>query len=146
MGYWPGNDFHRRHGKLTIGLFDPANEQLVWRGAASKTLNISKNPDKNYRSLEKAMAKLFRNYPQERVSGNGKAGSTTTQGKSQHETRCSDGMVCLAVAAFAAIYLRATEMLTHVIVEGLSEILSLLNAQFREIHENLLDTGVHKFK
>ena len=50
-------------GKLTIGLFDPASKQLVWRGAASKTLNISKDPDKNYRTLEKAMAKLFRNYP-----------------------------------------------------------------------------------
>ena len=50
-------------GKLTIGLFDPATKQLVWRGAASKTLNISKDPDKNYRTLEKAMAKLFRNYP-----------------------------------------------------------------------------------
>jgi hypothetical protein len=50
-------------GKLTIGLFDPARKQLVWRGAASKTLNISKDPDKNYRTLEKAMAKLFRNYP-----------------------------------------------------------------------------------
>jgi hypothetical protein len=50
-------------GKLTIGLFDPASRQLVWRGAASKTLNISKDPDKNYRTLEKAMAKLFRNYP-----------------------------------------------------------------------------------
>jgi hypothetical protein len=50
-------------GKLTIGLFDPASKQLVWRGAASKTLSISKDPDKNYRSLEKAMAKLFRNYP-----------------------------------------------------------------------------------
>jgi len=50
-------------GKLTIGLFDPAAKQLVWRGAASKTLNISKDPDKNYRTLEKAMAKLFRNYP-----------------------------------------------------------------------------------
>ena len=50
-------------GKLTIGLFDPATKQLVWRGAASKTLNISKDPDKNYRNLEKAMAKLFRNYP-----------------------------------------------------------------------------------
>jgi hypothetical protein len=50
-------------GKLTIGLFDPASKQLVWRGAASKTLNISKDPDKNYRNLEKAMAKLFRNYP-----------------------------------------------------------------------------------
>ena len=41
-------------GKLTIGLFDPASKQLVWRGAASKTLNISKDPDKNYRNLEKA--------------------------------------------------------------------------------------------
>jgi hypothetical protein len=50
-------------GKLTIGLLDPASKQLVWRGAASKTLNISKDPDKNYRNLEKALAKLFRNYP-----------------------------------------------------------------------------------
>ena len=50
-------------GKLVIGLLDPANKQLVWRGSASKTLNISKDPDKNYRTLEKAMAKLFRNYP-----------------------------------------------------------------------------------
>ena len=44
-------------------------EQLVWRGAASKTLNISKDPDKNYRNLEKATAKLFRNYPPGTVSG-----------------------------------------------------------------------------
>ncbi len=50
-------------GKLAIGLFDPATKQLVWRGAASKTLDINKDPDKNYRTLEKAMAKLFRNYP-----------------------------------------------------------------------------------
>lgn len=50
-------------GRLTIGLFDPATKQLVWRGSASKTLNISKNPDKNYGNLEKAMAKLFKNYP-----------------------------------------------------------------------------------
>ena len=50
-------------GKLAIGLFDPATKQLVWRGSASKTLDIKKDPDKNYRNLEKAMAKLFRNYP-----------------------------------------------------------------------------------
>jgi beta-galactosidase GanA len=50
-------------GKLVVGLFDPAIKQLVWRGSASKTLNISKDPDKNYRNLEKAMAKLFKNYP-----------------------------------------------------------------------------------
>lgn len=50
-------------GKLVVGLYDPAIKQLVWRGAASKTLDLSKDPDKNYRTLEKAMAKLFRNYP-----------------------------------------------------------------------------------
>ena len=50
-------------GKLVVGLFDPATKQLVWRGSASKTLNISKDPDKNYRNLEKAMAKLFKDYP-----------------------------------------------------------------------------------
>jgi len=50
-------------GKLTIGLFDPAAKQLIWRGFASKTLNISKDPDKNFRTLQKAMIKLFRNYP-----------------------------------------------------------------------------------
>jgi|SRR5579862_1397191 len=50
-------------GNLVIGLFDLATKQLVWRGSASQTLNINKDPDKNYRTLEKAMAKLFRNYP-----------------------------------------------------------------------------------
>jgi len=50
-------------GKLVIGLFDPATKQLVWRGSASKTLDIKRDPDKNYRNLEKALAKLFRNYP-----------------------------------------------------------------------------------
>src|SRR5690349_14398074 len=40
-------------GKLAIGLFDPATKQLVWRGSASKTLDIKKDPDKNYRNLEK---------------------------------------------------------------------------------------------
>jgi hypothetical protein len=50
-------------GTLMVGLFDPAGKQLVWRGSASKTLDIKKDPDKNYRNLEKAMAKLFKNYP-----------------------------------------------------------------------------------
>ena len=50
-------------GKLVIGLFDPGTKQLVWRGSASKTLAIKKDADKNYRNLEKTMAKLFRNYP-----------------------------------------------------------------------------------
>ena len=50
-------------GNLIIGIFDPSTKQLVWRGSAAKTLDIKKDPDKNYRNLEKTIAKLFKNYP-----------------------------------------------------------------------------------
>jgi hypothetical protein len=50
-------------GTLVVDLYDPAKEQLVWRGDATKTLDIKKNADKNYKNLQKAMAKLFKNYP-----------------------------------------------------------------------------------
>ena len=50
-------------GKLVVGLFDPVAKQLIWRGSVSKTLDIKKDPDKNYRTLEKAMGRLFSNYP-----------------------------------------------------------------------------------
>jgi hypothetical protein len=50
-------------GKIVIDFYDPAKKQLVWRGAASKALDIKKDPDKNYENLQKVMAKLFRNYP-----------------------------------------------------------------------------------
>ena len=50
-------------GKLVVDFFDPAKKQLVWRGSASKTLDIKKNRDKNYQNLQKAMAKLFKSFP-----------------------------------------------------------------------------------
>ena len=50
-------------GKLVVNLYDPARKQLVWSGAAEKTLDIKKDPDKNFRTLERAMTKLFKNYP-----------------------------------------------------------------------------------
>jgi len=50
-------------GTLLIDLYDPAKKQLIWRGDATKTIDIKKNPDKNYKNLQKAMAKLFKNYP-----------------------------------------------------------------------------------
>jgi hypothetical protein len=50
-------------GKLVIDMFDPARKQLVWRGAAEKTLDIKKDPDKNYENLQKAVAKMLKNYP-----------------------------------------------------------------------------------
>jgi len=48
---------------LLVDLFDPAKKQLIWRGDVSKTLDLKKDPDKNYKNLQKAMTKLFKNYP-----------------------------------------------------------------------------------
>ena len=50
-------------GKLVVDVYDAARNQLVWRGDAEKTLDIKKDPEKNFRNLERAMAKLFKNYP-----------------------------------------------------------------------------------
>ena len=50
-------------GTLLIDLYDSSKKQLVWRGDATRTLNLKKDPDKNYKNLQKSMAKLFRNYP-----------------------------------------------------------------------------------
>jgi hypothetical protein len=50
-------------GVLVVDLYDPAKKQLIWRGDASKTIDLKKDPDKNYKNLQKAMAKLFKNYP-----------------------------------------------------------------------------------
>ena len=46
-------------------------------------------------------------------------------------------LVCLDLVAFTAIYLRATEIVTHAIVEGLSEIPVSTDSSFREISPEL---------
>jgi hypothetical protein len=50
-------------GTLVLDIYDPATKQLVWTGTATKTLDPSSNPQKNQQRLEKAMAKLLKNYP-----------------------------------------------------------------------------------
>jgi Domain of unknown function (DUF4136) len=50
-------------GTLLVDLYDAGRKQLVWRGDATKTINLKKDPEKNYKNLQKAMAKLFKNYP-----------------------------------------------------------------------------------
>ena len=50
-------------GTLVVGLYDPAKKQVIWRGDASKTISLKKDPNKNYQNLQKAMVKLFKNYP-----------------------------------------------------------------------------------
>jgi hypothetical protein len=50
-------------GTLVLDFYDPAAKQLVWTGRATKTLDPSKNQEKNQKNLDKAMAKLLKNYP-----------------------------------------------------------------------------------
>lgn len=50
-------------GTLLVSVYDPARKQLIWRGDATKTVDLKKDPDKNYKALQKAMTKLFKNYP-----------------------------------------------------------------------------------
>jgi|SRR5579862_3215687 len=50
-------------GTLALDIYDPAARQLVWRGTATKTLNPSNNQEKNQKNLNKAMAKLLKDFP-----------------------------------------------------------------------------------
>lgn len=50
-------------GTLGFDVYDPASKQLIWRGSATKTLNPSKDPAKNQKNLDKAVAKLLQNFP-----------------------------------------------------------------------------------
>jgi hypothetical protein len=50
-------------GTLVVDMYDTATKKQVWRGDATKTLNPSKDPQKNQKNLEKAVAKLLKNYP-----------------------------------------------------------------------------------
>lgn len=51
------------NGTLVLDLYDPSTKQLVWTGNATKTLDPSGNQEKNQKNLNKAMAKLLKNYP-----------------------------------------------------------------------------------
>lgn len=50
-------------GTLNIDIYDVATKKQVWRGEATKTLKNEKKPEKRQRNLDKAMAKLMKNYP-----------------------------------------------------------------------------------
>ena len=50
-------------GQLAVDMYDATNHTLVWRGVASKTLDPKAKPDKQQKNLDKAVKKLFKNYP-----------------------------------------------------------------------------------
>jgi hypothetical protein len=50
-------------GQIAVDMYAPAPKTLVWRGTASKTLDPKASPEKQQKNLDKAMVKLFKNYP-----------------------------------------------------------------------------------
>jgi hypothetical protein len=50
-------------GTLVLDMYDPSLKQLVWKGQATKTLSPSKDPEKNQQNIQKAMAKLLKEFP-----------------------------------------------------------------------------------
>jgi hypothetical protein len=50
-------------GTLGLDMYDSAAKQLVWRGTATKTLDTNAKPEKRMKNLDKAMKKMFKNYP-----------------------------------------------------------------------------------
>jgi len=50
-------------GQLAVDMYDSAHHDLVWRGVASKTLDPKAKPDKRQKNLQKAVAKLMKDYP-----------------------------------------------------------------------------------
>lgn len=55
------NTFVSKVGTLVVELADCKDKQALWRGSVSDT--ITDNTNKNINNLDKAVAKLFRNYP-----------------------------------------------------------------------------------
>lgn len=50
-------------GTVVLDMYDSAAKELVWKGTATKTLNPSKDPQKNQERLQKAMNKLLKDFP-----------------------------------------------------------------------------------
>lgn len=65
-GYWGPNTVNyntyvTKQGTLVVEIADAKDHELMWRGSVTDTL--SDNNNKNISKLDKAVAKLFRNYP-----------------------------------------------------------------------------------
>jgi|SRR5262245_53047850 len=50
-------------GSLVLDMYDPASKQLVWTGQATKTIDPSKDQEKNMKNLDKTMEKLLKAFP-----------------------------------------------------------------------------------
>lgn len=52
---------HYRVGTLVVSMFENDSKHLVWRGTSSS--DLSGNPDKNTKNLDKDVEKMFKKFP-----------------------------------------------------------------------------------
>jgi uncharacterized protein DUF4136 len=50
-------------GTLTVELMNATTNKVVWRGVASMDIDRKANPEKREKSINKAVEKIFKNYP-----------------------------------------------------------------------------------
>jgi len=50
-------------GQVDLDLYDLGQKKLVWRGTATKTLDLKAKPEKRQKNISKGMAKLLKNFP-----------------------------------------------------------------------------------
>jgi hypothetical protein len=52
-------------GRLTVVMLSGENRDLLWRGIATRELDVDASPEKRDKNIGKAAEKLFKNYPPE---------------------------------------------------------------------------------
>jgi hypothetical protein len=50
-------------GTIVLDMYEASSKHLVWRGAASKTLDPQAKPEKREKNINKAATKLLKKYP-----------------------------------------------------------------------------------
>jgi hypothetical protein len=50
-------------GTLVVGMIDASSKSVVWRASASRDLDAKASPEKRDKAVNKAVAKMFSNYP-----------------------------------------------------------------------------------
>ena len=53
-------------GTLIIDIVDAQAKTIVWRGVASKDIDVNASPEKREKNINKTADKLFKNYPPKR--------------------------------------------------------------------------------
>lgn len=53
-------------GTLVVDMVDAKTRSIVWRGSATKEIDVKASPEKREKNINKAAEKLFKNYPPEK--------------------------------------------------------------------------------